>query len=142
VLDVSVKLARGSFALDASFESDAPIVALFGRSGSGKTTLVEAIAGLARPDVGRIVIDGRTLFDSARGVDLAPEARRVGYVFQEGLLFPHLSVRSNLAYGERLVPAAERFVDRDRVVALLGLTALMDRHPASAARSSRARASC
>jgi molybdate transport system ATP-binding protein len=131
MLDVDVGLRRGSFALDARFTSDAPIVALFGRSGSGKTTLVESIAGLVRPARGRIVIDGRTLFDSARGIDLAPESRRVGYVFQEGLLFPHLSVRSNLAYGERLVPAAERFIRRERVVALLGLAGLMDRHPAT-----------
>jgi molybdate transport system ATP-binding protein len=129
VLDVAVQLRRGSFALDARFASDAPIVALFGRSGSGKTTLIESIAGLVRPERGRIVIDGRTLFDSERGIDLAPEARRVGYVFQEGLLFPHLSVRRNLSYGERLVPAAERFVQHDRVVALLGLAALLDRHP-------------
>ncbi|MGZ5106149.1 MAG: molybdenum ABC transporter ATP-binding protein [Usitatibacter sp.] len=131
MLEVSVRLRRGSFSLEARFESDAPIVALFGRSGSGKTTLVECIAGLARPESGRIVIDGRTLFDSERGVDLAPEARRVGYVFQEGLLFPHLSVRANLAYGERLVPASERFVDHARAVALLGLAPLMERHPAT-----------
>jgi molybdate transport system ATP-binding protein len=131
MLDVNVRMQRGSFTLDATFASDAPIVALFGRSGSGKTTLIECIAGLARPASGRIVIDGRTLFDSERGIDLAPEARRVGYVFQEGLLFPHLSVRRNLSYGERLVPASERFVDHDRVVALLGLAALMERHPAT-----------
>jgi molybdate transport system ATP-binding protein len=131
VLDVAVRLRRGAFALDARFASNAPIVALFGRSGSGKTTLIECIAGLVRPEHGRIVIDGRTLFDSERGIDLAPEARRVGYVFQEGLLFPHLSVRANLAYGERLVPSRERFVDRERVVALLGLATLMDRHPAT-----------
>ncbi|HEY4997772.1 MAG TPA: molybdenum ABC transporter ATP-binding protein, partial [Usitatibacter sp.] len=104
-------------------------VALFGRSGSGKTTLVESLAGLVRPASGRIVVDGRVLFDSRRGVDLAPEARRVGYVFQDALLFPHLSVRHNLAFGERLVPPGERFVDRDRVVALLGLAPLLERRP-------------
>ncbi len=129
MLEVDVAVPRGKFRLEAAFASDAPIVALFGRSGSGKTTLIESIAGLVRPDAGRIVIDGRTLFDSARGIDLAPEARRVGYVFQEGLLFPHLSVRANLAYGERLVPAGERFIGRDRIVGLLGLAPLMDRHP-------------
>ncbi len=131
MLDVDVTVRRGSFGLEARFASDAPIVALFGRSGSGKTTLVESIAGLVRPVRGRIVVDGRTLYDSARGIDLAPEARRVGYVFQEGLLFPHLSVRANLAYGERLVPARERFVDHDRVVSLLGLAPLLSRHPAT-----------
>jgi molybdate transport system ATP-binding protein len=131
MLEVAVRLRRGTFRLDARFASDAPIVALFGRSGSGKTTIVEAIAGLARPEHGRIVADGRTLFDSERGVDLGPEARRVGFVFQDGLLFPHLSVRANLAYGERLIPAGERFVKHDRVVSLLGLERLLDRRPAT-----------
>ena len=131
MLDVDVRLRRGAFRLDASFASDDPIVALFGRSGSGKTTLVEAIAGLAHPSEGRIVIDGRTLYDSARAIDLPPEARRVGFVFQDTLLFAHLSVRSNLAYGERLTPANERFIARDRVIALLGLESLMERRPAT-----------
>jgi molybdate transport system ATP-binding protein len=131
MLDVAITLRRGAFRLEAAFSSDAPIVALFGRSGSGKTTLVEAIAGLVRPDSGRIVVAGRTLFDSALGVNLTPEARRVGFVFQDALLFPHLSVRANLAYGERLIPAGERFVEHERVVALLGLAALMERRPAT-----------
>jgi molybdate transport system ATP-binding protein len=131
VLEVELELRRGAFHLDARFASDAPIVALFGRSGSGKTTLVEAIAGLVRPGRGRIVVAGRTLFDSARGVDLPPEARRVGFVFQDGLLFPHLSVRANLAYGERLTHPAERFVKHGRVVALLGLESLLERRPAT-----------
>lgn len=129
MLEVAVTLSRGAFRLDAGFESDAPIVALFGRSGSGKTTIVEAIAGLVKPKRGRIVVAGRTLFDSDRGIDLAPERRRVGVVFQDALLFPHLSVRANLAYGERLTPAGERFVDHGRVVALLGLGPLLDRRP-------------
>ena len=131
MLEVDIALARGTFRLEAAFASDAPIVALFGRSGCGKTTLVQAIAGLARPERGRIVAGGRTLFDTARGIDLPPEARRVGYVFQDAVLFPHLNVRHNLAYGERLTPAAERFVDNERVIALLGLAALLERRPAS-----------
>jgi molybdate transport system ATP-binding protein len=131
MLEIAIRARRGAFQLDAAFDSEAPIVALFGRSGSGKTTLVEAIAGLVRPERGRIVIEGRTLFDSDRGVDLPPEARRVGYVFQEGLLFPHLSVAANLSYGERLTPPVERFVERARVVSLLGLEHLMERRPAS-----------
>jgi molybdate transport system ATP-binding protein len=129
MVEVDVAIARAGFTLEAAFCADAPIVALFGRSGSGKTTLVNAIAGMARPSRGRIAVAGRVLFDSARGVDLAPEVRRVGYVFQEGLLFPHLSVRANLDYGERLTPAAERFVGRARVTALLGLESLLDRRP-------------
>jgi molybdate transport system ATP-binding protein len=131
MLEVALELRRGAFRLDARFASDAPIVALFGRSGSGKTTLIEAIAGLVRPQRGRIVVEGRTLFDSERGVDLPPEARRVGFVFQDALLFPHLSVRANLAYGERLTPARERFVEHSRIVSLLGLEPLMDRRPAT-----------
>jgi len=130
MLEVAVRARRGDFALDASFASEAPIVALFGRSGSGKSTLVEAIAGLLQPESGRIVIEGRTLYDSERGIDLPPEARRVGLVFQDAMLFPHLSVRANLAYGERLTPAAERYVERERIVALLGLGALLERRPA------------
>lgn len=127
MLDVDVAITRGAFALHASFASGASIVALFGRSGAGKSTIVNAIAGIARPDRGRIVVDGRVLFDSSRGIDVPPERRRVGYVFQDALLFPHLSVRGNLAYGEKLTAASERFVDRDRVLDLLGLRPLLDR---------------
>ena len=131
MLDVDISVSRGTFALNAAFRSEAPIVALFGRSGSGKTTIVNAIAGIATPERGRIVIGDRTLYDSARHVDLAPERRRVGCVFQDALLFPHLDVRANLAYGERLTPPAERFVDRERVLSLLGLGSLLDRRPAN-----------
>jgi len=131
MLELDIEVRRGAFRLQAAFASAAPIVALFGRSGSGKSTIVEAIAGLVRPESGRIVVGGRTLFDSARKIDLTPEARRVGCVFQDALLFPHLSVRGNLAYGARLTPAAERFVDRERVIALLGLGALLERRPAT-----------
>lgn len=129
MVEVDIAVDREDFQLEARFAADAPIVALFGRSGSGKTTLVNAIAGLARPKRGRIAVSGRVLFDSTQGIDLAPESRHVGYVFQEGLLFPHLSVRANLDYGERLTRPAERFVDRARIVALLGLESLLDRRP-------------
>ena len=131
MLEVDIAVRRGAFRLEAAFASDAPIVALFGRSGSGKSTIVEAIAGLVRPQSGRIAVGGRALYDSSRGIDLTPEARRVGCVFQDALLFPHLSVRANLAYGERLTPPAERFVDRERVIALLGLAPLLERRPAT-----------
>jgi molybdate transport system ATP-binding protein len=131
MLDVGIAVHRGAFELDVAFRSDAPIVALFGRSGSGKSTIVNAIAGIVRPERGRIVIGDRVLFDSARRVELPPERRRVGCVFQDALLFPHLDVRANLAYGERLTPPAERFVDRERVLALLGLSTLLDRRPAN-----------
>jgi molybdate transport system ATP-binding protein len=140
MLEVDVCVQRGAFRLEAAFASGDPIVALFGRSGSGKTTLVNAIAGTVRPERGRIVIGDRVLFDASRGIDLPPESRRVGYVFQDALLFPHLTVRANLAYGERLTPMAERFVDRDRVIALLDLAALLDRRPESLSGGEKQRA--
>jgi molybdate transport system ATP-binding protein len=127
VLEVDVTVRRGAFSLEVRFASDAPIVALFGRSGAGKSTLVHAIAGIVRPERGRIVVNGRALYDSAQGIDRPPEHRRVGYVFQDALLFPHLDVRANLAYGERLTPRAERFIERERVIAVLGLSALLGR---------------
>jgi molybdate transport system ATP-binding protein len=139
MLEVDVLIRRGAFRVEAAFASNAPIVALFGRSGTGKSSLVHAIAGIVRPERGRIVVGGRTLFDSSRGIDLVPEARRVGYVFQDALLFPHMSVRANLAYGESLTPPAERFIDSRRVLALLGLEALLERRPGSLSGGERQR---
>ena len=127
MLEVDIAARRGAFAVHAAFASDASIVALFGRSGAGKSTIVNAIAGILRPERGRIAVGGRVLFDSAAGIDVPPERRRVGYVFQDALLFPHLSVRANLAFGESLTPAAERFVHHDRVLELLGLRSLLER---------------
>src|SRR3546814_6220552 len=89
------------------------------------------LAGLLRPTRGRIVLRGHTLFDSQRGIDLPPERRRLGYVFQEGRLFPHLSVRHNLLYGFRRAPAAERPLGLERVIALLGIEPLLERRPGS-----------
>jgi molybdate transport system ATP-binding protein len=140
MVEVDIALRHGTFALEAAFSSDAPIVALFGRSGAGKSTVVNAIAGIARPERGRIVVGGRALFDSTAGIDLPPEKRRVGYVFQDALLFPHLSVRANLAYGERLTPRAERYVEAGRVIELLDLRRLLERRPASLSGGERQRA--
>ena len=114
--------------IEANFSSDARVLALFGRSGSGKSTVVNAIAGLVKADRGRVVVDGETLFDSARGINMPIERRGVGYVFQEGLLFPHLNVRQNLLYGAgRNVINGGRSVAFDHVVQLLGIDALLDR---------------
>jgi molybdate transport system ATP-binding protein len=122
----------GDFRFAATFEGAARgLLALFGRSGAGKTTLINMLAGLARPDVGRITLDERTLFDSAAGIDLPPERRRIGYVFQEGRLFPHLDVRGNLLYGHRRAPAADRPIEFDEIVELLGISQLLARSPAS-----------
>jgi len=130
MIEIAVEKRLGSFLLDANFEAQSTgITALFGRSGAGKTSVANAVAGLLRPDRGRIVVAGEVLFDSTRGIDLAPERRRLGYVFQDGLLFPHYSVRGNLLYGRR---AAERdaAISLDAVVALLGLETLLERRPA------------
>ncbi|MGC9195875.1 MAG: molybdenum ABC transporter ATP-binding protein [Syntrophobacteraceae bacterium] len=131
MLDVSLRSLQGNFLIDAAFHSEAAgVTALFGRSGAGKTSIINMVAGLLRPDQGHIIAGNRCLFDSKTGVDLSPEKRRVGYVFQEDRLFPHLSVRSNLTYGMHLTPKRERYVEFDQVVELLGMEALVDRRPA------------
>ncbi len=130
MLEIAVRRRQGAFQLEVDLATGAGVTALFGPSGSGKTSLANMVAGLARPDQGRITLDGRPLFDGAARLDLPPERRRIGYVFQEGRLFPHLSVRSNLIFGQRRVPAAERAVPFDDVVAVLGIEALLERRPA------------
>jgi len=129
MLEIDVSRRQGDFTLDMAFTAGAGVTALFGRSGSGKTSLVNMVAGLSRPDRGRIEVDGKVLFDTAAGIDLPPEARRLGYVFQEHRLFPHLSVRDNLCFGMNRLPMAERRIGLDHVVAVLGIGALLDRRP-------------
>lgn len=129
MLSIDVALKLGRFELAAQFASASHITALFGRSGSGKTTLINLIAGLARPDRGRIAIGEVVLFDSEKNINVHAAQRRVGYIFQDGRLFPHLSVRQNLLYGQRLTPAAERYVHLDQVITLLGLEHLLVRSP-------------
>ncbi|BCP54602.1 molybdenum import ATP-binding protein ModC [Kaistia sp. 32K] len=128
-LSVSVRKQLGQFTLDIELQTGPGVTALFGRSGSGKTSLVNQIAGLARPDRGSIILDGRTLVDTERSVFVPPGKRRIGYVFQEGRLFPHLSVRSNLLYGRWLTPRARRWGGLDEVVELLGIGGLLARMP-------------
>ena len=127
-LEVSVAKRLGAFALEAAFASGGGVTALFGRSGSGKSSVLNAIAGLLRPERGRIALDGESLFDAAAGVNVAAHRRRIGYVFQEGRLLPHLTVRQNLLYGRRFArgPGA---VTLDKVTELLGLAALLQRRP-------------
>ena len=129
MLDLSVRRRQGTFQLDVTLAAGPGITALFGPSGSGKTSLINMVAGLSQPDHGRIVVDGRVLFDAEARIDVAPERRRLGYVFQEGRLFPHLSVKANLAFGWQRVPAEERSVRFDEVVEVLGIGHLLDRHP-------------
>ncbi len=113
------------------FSADGALTALFGPSGVGKTSILNMIAGLMKPDAGSIRVGGRTLFDSAGGVDLPPERRRLGYVFQDARLFPHRRVRANLLYGYRLAPEADRWMSLDDAVAFLGIGHLLDRWPAT-----------
>ena len=120
-LGVDITHRLGDFTLAVQFDAPAGITALFGRSGAGKTTVVNAVAGLQRPDNGRITVDGTVLFDSAAGIDLPTHRRQLGYVFQDGRLFPHLSVRQNLTYGMRFARAPASGPDLDEVGALLGI---------------------
>ncbi|HLZ98224.1 MAG TPA: molybdenum ABC transporter ATP-binding protein [Steroidobacteraceae bacterium] len=127
MLAVAAAAKRGAFALDVRFHLPTPgVAALFGRSGCGKSTVVNAIAGLLKPDVGRIEHDGTVLLDTRRQIDVPPEERRMGYVFQDARLFPHLSVAGNLRYAERRA-AGRPYVSLDTVTGLLDLGALMDR---------------
>ncbi len=125
--DIDITLRRGEAEIATHFASGGGITALFGRSGAGKTSVLDMIAGVLRPDHGRIVVGGVTLFDSARGIDLAPEARGCGYVFQDHRLFPHLRVVDNLLYGWRLAPFDRRWIGLDEVCAFLGIAPLLDR---------------
>jgi molybdate transport system ATP-binding protein len=130
-LEISVTRKQGNFSVYATFQgAESGVTALCGPSGAGKTSVVNMVSGLMRPDAGRIAINGLCLFDSARRIDLPPEKRRIGYVFQDGRLLPHLSVRANLHYGMNRTPAARRFVQFDQVVDLLGIGHLLDRRPA------------
>lgn len=129
-MTLSVRLVHGfpGFSLDVAFDADAGVTALFGRSGSGKSTVVNAVAGLLQPQSGRIEVDGTVLLDTAARICVPPHRRRVGYVFQDARLFPHLSVRQNLAYGHWFAGGGPG-ADGDRVVDLLGLEPLLNRRP-------------
>ena len=127
MLQVAAQKRRGAFALDAQFELPTPgVVALFGRSGCGKSTLVNVIAGLLKADSGWVALDDAVLLDTALRIDVLPERRRIGYVFQDARLFPHLSVAANLRYGQRRAQVPS-FVGIDLVAELLDLGALMSR---------------
>ena len=130
MLDVRVTRRLPGFTLEAAFEAPYPAaIAVFGRSGSGKTTLLNLIAGLARPDAGHVRVNGAALTDTAAGIEVPVEGRRIGYVFQEPRLFPHLNVAANLRYGETRARGAPRIAGFADVVALLGLGRLLGRQP-------------
>lgn len=131
MLEVALRHSFGGFILDAGFTAESEgVTALFGPSGCGKSTVLNAVAGLLRPQKGRIILDGEPLLDTSRGIMVPPERRRCGLVFQEARLFPHMSVASNLRYGLRRAPSGATGPGFDEVLALLGIEKLLDRRPA------------
>jgi molybdate transport system ATP-binding protein len=138
MIEFSMRHAFSDLTLDVAFRADVRTLALFGDSGAGKTSVLNAIAGLLRPESGRVALDDRVLFDSAADIDVPVAERRVGYVFQDGRLFPHLDVRSNLVYGAR-TKNGDTHVDFDAVVALLELAPMLGRTPSTLSGGERQR---
>ncbi len=136
MLKVRLEHSFSGFDLDAEFEAEAKsITALFGKSGSGKTTLINQLAGLEQPAKGCIELDGEILFDSEKQIHVPPEHRRLGYVFQDGRLFPHLTVRGNLTYGEK----KDATIDFNQIIDLLDIGSILDRRPANLSGGERQR---
>lgn len=129
MLEVAVEKRLGAFTLSARFATEARGTALFGPSGAGKSTVVNMIAGLVAPDRGRIALDGDVLFDSDKRIDIPPHRRNIGYVFQEGRLFPHLTVGQNLRFGRWMRGVARDAATEARVIELLDIAPLLARRP-------------
>ena len=129
MLRVDVEKQLGEFSLHATFASEGRVTGQFGASGAGKTTLVNMIAGLLKPDRGTIVVDGDVLDDTAKGIHVPTWRRRIGYVFQDARLFPHLNVAQNLDYGRRMNGLPDDGAQQKRIVELLDIGALLDRRP-------------
>jgi molybdate transport system ATP-binding protein len=130
MLDVDIRHRLGDFTLDAQFATGPGLVALFGKSGSGKTSIVNALAGLVRPEHARVTLNGVDLVDTQRRLFVPPHKRRIGYVFQDARLMPHLTVRQNLLYGRYFAPPGNDGPSLEHVVDLLGIENLLDRRPA------------
>lgn len=126
-LEVALQKRLGDFRFDAAFAVEGSRIGIFGKSGSGKSTLVSLLAGLQRPDAGRIILDGETLYDSHLRICAPPERRRIGVVFQHAHLFPHMSVRRNLLYGYQRIASAERKIDPAALAAVLDIEHLLER---------------
>jgi len=139
MLSVDVEKHIGDFSLAARFETAAGVTALFGPSGAGKTTVVNMIAGLLTPDRGRIALGDTVLFDAATRTNVPAHRRRIGYVFQEGRLFPHLTVAQNLDYGRRMSGLPADPAETDRVIGLLNIQPLLDRRIAKLSGGERQR---
>lgn len=129
-LAVEIQHQLGDFALDVRFQAPAGLTVLFGESGAGKSSIINAVAGLLRPDTGRIALNGRLLLDTAAGHSLPVRRRRIGYIFQDDRLFPHLTVRQNILYGRRFASALAPPADLTRIIAMLGIGPLLARRPA------------
>jgi len=127
-LSVDIEMRKGDFLLRANFSAASGLTAFFGRSGAGKTMLASAIAGLVKPSFGQIRLGERTLYNSDSSVMVPPEKRRIGYVFQDARLFPHLSVHKNLNYGRRFIPRGIQLPDFEEIVDLLDLMGVLHRH--------------
>jgi molybdate transport system ATP-binding protein len=130
VLEVDVSKRLGPTLIEAAFTAKGGITALFGPSGSGKTSIVNMVAGLITPERGRIALGGEVLFDSAAHKAVPVHKRRIGYVFQDDRLFPHLSVRHNLAFGRWMNRRAHDRAEEVQILDLLGIGPLMGRRPA------------
>ena len=129
--DIDIEAGRGSFEIAAAFQAARGVTVLFGPSGAGKSSILNLIAGILPPRRGRIAVDGQVLYDSDAGINVPAERRRVGYIFQDARLFPHLSVRANLLYGYKLTAPADRYAELDHVVDVLGIAHLLKRAPVS-----------
>ncbi|EGP09787.1 molybdenum transport ATP-binding protein ModC [Bradyrhizobiaceae bacterium SG-6C] len=139
MLSVAIEKQLGGFRIEASFTSDGLVTGLFGNSGAGKTSIINMIAGLTVPDRGHIALDNEVLDDSASGVHVPPHRRRIGYVFQDARLFPHLSVRQNLDYGRRMNGLAPDTAAESHTIGLLDIGHLLDRRPAQLSGGERQR---
>src|SRR3974390_781406 len=129
MLRVDITKQLGEFSLEAAFQSEGRVTGLFGASGAGKTSLVNMIAGLLTPDRGTIAVDGEVLDDTSAHIHVPPHRRRIGYVFQDARLFPHLDVRQNLDYGRRMNALAADPTQHKRITDLLDIGPLLDRRP-------------
>lgn len=127
--DIDIVIRRGEREVSASIRADGGLTALFGPSGAGKTSVLDAVAGLVTPLRGRIMVSEHVLFDRKSGVNLPPEQRACGYVFQDSRLFPHRTVRQNLLFGWDLAPPERRWMEPAEAVAFLGIEHLLDRMP-------------
>ncbi len=129
MLDIHIRFARGDFVVNVQQKIESSVTGLFGPSGSGKSTLLGLLGGFIKPDSGHIILDGSCLFDSAKRVNLAPHMRSIGTLFQDGRLFPHLSIKKNLTYGLNLIAEENRVIQFDAIVEMLELSDFLARRP-------------